>query len=129
MFIGSSMFLKSLKCLELASKFWFIWIPLICISYFKKPGFANADLDFYLSIDARSIEGSGVSRWFENKYPQISKWAENFGRDLDQEDEIFNATGLRQDDFIHSTVVINGVDQLVDSFKRLPSESWASRLV
>ena len=109
------MFLKSIKCLELASKFWFIWIPLICISYFKKPGFANADLDFYLSIDARSIEGSGVSRWFENKYPQISKWAENFDRDLDQEDEIFNAMGLRQDDFIHSTVLMNGVDLLADS--------------
>ena len=109
------MFLKSLKCLELVSKFWFIWIPLICISYFKKPGFANADLDFYLSIDARSIEGSGVSRWFENKYPQISKWAENFDRDLDQEDEIFNAMGLKQDDFIHSTVLMNGVDLLADS--------------
>jgi peroxiredoxin len=109
------MFLKSIKCLELASKFWFIWIPLICISYFKKPGFANADLDFYLSIDARSIEGSGVSRWFENKYPQISKWAENFDRDLDQEDEIFNAMGLKQDDFIHSTVLMNGVDLLADS--------------
>jgi peroxiredoxin len=109
------MFLKSIKCLELASKFWFIWIPLICISYFKKPGFANADLDFYLSIDARSIEGSGVSRWFVNKYPQISKWAENFDRDLDQEDEIFNAMGLKQDDFIHSTVLMNGVDLLADS--------------
>ena len=115
MFIGSSMFLKSIKCLELASKFWFIWIPLICISYFKKPGFANADLDFYLSIDARSIEGSGVSIWFENKYPQISEWAENFDRDLDQEDEIFNAMGLKQDDFIHSTVLMNGVDLLADS--------------
>ena len=115
MFIGSSMFVKFPKCLELASKFWFIWIPLICITYFKKPGFANTDLDFLLSIDVRSIESSGVSRWFENKYPQITKWAENFDRDLDQEDEIFNAMGLREDDFIHSTVVMNGVDLLADS--------------
>ena len=115
MFIGSSMFVKFPKCLELASKFWFIWIPLICLTYFKKPGFANTDLDFLLSIDVRSIESSGVSRWFENKYPQITKWAENFDRDLDQEDEIFNAMGLREDDFIHSTVVMNGVDLLADS--------------
>ena len=115
MFIGSSMFVKFPKCLELASKFWFIWIPLICLTYFKKPGFANTDLDFLLSIDVRSIESSGVSRWFENKYPQITKWAENFDRDLDQEDEMFNAMGLREDDFIHSTVVMNGVDLLADS--------------
>ena len=109
------MLVKFIKCRDLARKLRFIWIPLICITYLKKPGFANADLDFLLSIDERSIESSGVSRWFENKYPQISQWAWNFNHDLDQENEILNAMGLREDDFTHFTAVMNGIDLLVDS--------------
>jgi peroxiredoxin len=115
MFIGSSMFVKLVKCLGLLCNFRLIWLPLICITYFKKPGFANADLDFLLSIDARSIESSGVSRWLENKYPQMSQWADNFDRDLDQEDEILNAMGLRENDFTHFTAVMNGIDALADN--------------
>ena len=115
MFIGSSMFVKFAKYLGLVSNIRLICLPLICITYFKKPGIANADVDFLLSIDARSIESSGVSRWLENNYPQMSQWADNFDRDLDQDREILNAMGLRQDDFTHFTAVINGIDALADS--------------
>ena len=115
MFIGTSMFVKLVKCLGLLNNFRLIWLPLICITYFKKPGFANADLDFLLSIDARSIESSGVSMWLKNKYPQMPQLADNFDRDLDQGDEILNAMGLREDDFTHFTAMMKGIDALADS--------------
>ena len=103
------MFVKFAKYLGLVSNIRLICLPLICITYFKKPGIANADVDFLLSIDARSIESSGVSRWLENKYPQMSQWADNFDRDLDQEDEILNAMGLRENDFTHFTIGLKAV--------------------
>ena len=69
--------------------------------------------ELILSIDARSIEESGISQWLEEKYPQLREWAEGM-EEVQAQYELYEAMGLEEKDFTQFSLVMNGLEKLID---------------
>ena len=115
MFIGLAMpakhFLVAVSCLACRAT------AVLLLSCLAHPTFSVANPtiqpEMILFIDARGIEQSGISRWLEEKYPHLREWAEGM-EEVQAQYELYEAMGLEEKDFTQFSLVINGLEKLVD---------------
>jgi hypothetical protein len=90
---------------------------LVLFSCPAHPVFSGANPEIHpeliLSIDAREIEQSGIFRWVEQKYPHLREWAEGM-KEVQLQHELYKVMGLEEKDFTHFSLLMNGLDRLVD---------------
>ena len=68
--------------------------------------------DILFSVDALSIEQSGISQWIEEKYPFLREWAEGLDENFKSSLEMYEAMGLDEDDFSFFSFRLDGLDTL-----------------
>ena len=115
MFIGLAMpakpLLLAVKCLACRAT------SLLFLSCLAHPIFswANPKIqpELILSLDARGIEQSGISRCLEEKYPHLREWVEGM-EEVQAQYELYEAMGLEEKDFTQISLVMNGLEKLVD---------------
>ena len=66
--------------------------------------------DLFFGVDALSIEESGISKWLEKKYPDFREWAKEWGEDINQSNEFYEAMDLLEEDFSKIEFVMSGLD-------------------
>jgi thiol-disulfide isomerase/thioredoxin len=68
--------------------------------------------DLFFSVDAHSIEQSGISKKIESKYPFLREWAETLNQDLNKSADIYDAIGLSEDDFTRFSFRLDGLNSM-----------------
>ena len=68
--------------------------------------------DILFSVDALSIEQSGISQWMEQKYPFLREWAEGLDEDFKSPLKVYEAMGLDEDDFSFFSFRLDDLDSL-----------------
>ena len=66
--------------------------------------------DLFFGVDALSIEESGISKWLEKKYPDFLEWVKEWGEDINQSNEFYEAMDLLEEDFSKIEFVMSGLD-------------------
>ncbi len=66
--------------------------------------------DLFFGVDALSIEESGISKWLEKKYPDFREWVKEWGEDINQSNEFYEAMDLLEEDFSRIEFVMSGLD-------------------
>jgi thiol-disulfide isomerase/thioredoxin len=116
MFIGLAMPAKPLllaeRCLACRATALFM---LSCLAH-PIISWANPRIqpELILSIDARGIEQSGISRCLEEKYPHLREWVEGM-EEVQAQYELYEAMGLEEKDFTQFSLVMSGLEKLVDN--------------
>lgn len=96
-------------------------IPSICVvllvgslSYPSSIASANkvSRPDILLSVNALSIEQSGISQWIEQKYPFLREWANGLDEDYQSSLELYEAIGLDEKDFSRFSFRLDGLESL-----------------
>jgi len=92
-------------------------IVVLLLSWLIPPTFSVANPkiqpEMILFIDVRGIEQSGISFWLEEKYPHLREWAEGM-EEVHAQYELYEAMGLEENDFTQFSLVVNGLEKLVD---------------
>jgi hypothetical protein len=68
--------------------------------------------DVFFSVDAVSIEKSGISKKIEKKYPFLREFAESLNEDTNKSLGVYDAMGLREEDFTHFSFRLDGLDSV-----------------
>jgi hypothetical protein len=71
--------------------------------------------DFFFTVDALSIEQSGISKKIETKYPFLREWADVLNQDLNKSSDIYDAMGLQEEDFTHFSFRLDGLNSMYES--------------
>jgi thiol-disulfide isomerase/thioredoxin len=87
---------------------WALILLFLCIQTFAYEEKDQPDLFF--GVDALAIEESGVSKWLEKKYPDFREWAKEWGEDINQSNEFYEAMDLLEEDFSKIEFVMSGLD-------------------
>jgi len=113
MFIDSNMSCKKSCTLRWIRSICIISI-LCCVCYPSTIASANkvSRPDILFSVDALSIEQSGISKWVEEKYPFLREWAEGLDEDFKSHLEVYEAMGLDEEDFSFFSFRLDGLDLL-----------------
>jgi peroxiredoxin len=113
MCIGISMGRKKIPYLPWIRSILFVFLLPALVYPFKT---SSADKffqpDILFSVDALSIEQSGISQWIELKYPFLREWAEGLDENFKSSLEMYEAMGLDEDDFSFFSFRLDGLDTL-----------------
>ena len=90
---------------------------LVALNIFTKVNSADSISvpDLFFSIDALSIEQSGISKKIEAKYPYLRQWAEALNQDLNKSSGIYDAMGLQEEDFTHFSFRLDGLNSMYEA--------------
>jgi thiol-disulfide isomerase/thioredoxin len=88
-----------------------IWSLILLFLYIQ--AFASEEKDqpdLFFGVDALAIEESGISKWLEKKYPDFREWVKEWGEDINQSNEFYEAMDLLEEDFSRIEFVMSGLD-------------------
>jgi len=87
---------------------------LVASNILSQSSFADSisSPDVFFSVDAVSIEKSGISKKIEEKYPFLREFAESLNEDTNKSLGVYDAMGLREEDFTHFSFRLDGLDSV-----------------
>jgi len=92
------------------------WALILLILYLQT--FANGEKDqpdLFFGVDALAIEESGISKWLEKKYPDFREWAKEWGEEINQSNEFYEAMDLLEEDISKIQFVVSGLDNFIST--------------
>jgi peroxiredoxin len=94
-----------------------LFFLLVTLNIFNKVESADSISapDLFFSVNALSIEQSGISKKIGAKYPYLRQWAESLNQDLNKSADVYDAIGLREEDFTHFSFRLDGLNSIYEA--------------
>jgi len=94
-----------------------LFFLLVAFNIFNKVKSADSSSvpDIFFSLEALRIEQSGISKKIEAKYPYLRQWAEALNQDHNKSADVYDAMGLREEDFTHFSFRLDGLNSMYEA--------------